>query len=615
MQSAAAYEALVERLDRQFREAPSLYRFKLALLACLGFAVLGGSALFAVGVSAGLVAVLYAISPILLLKLIKVVWIPVLFGWFLLKALWVKFDPPEGYRLRATDAPELVREVERLRRETGAPKLEAILIDSDLNASAASIPRASGLFGHRHYLVLGLPLMQLLSREQLLAVIAHEFGHFGGGHSWFAGWIYRVRVSWYRVLWALQQSGSSLTKVFDRFFRWYAPYFNAYSFSLSRANEFQADAAAAGAVGASNAGAALIRVHLGSDRLERDFWPRIRAANDREPAPPMQLYRDMGAQLRQPAADDAARLSEALAREPGYDDTHPTLAQRLAALGVEASAVPEPDVSAADALLGPLAAELEARFSEDWRASVQGAWEENHRTTLQNAARLAELEALGERDAKQTADYAYLAECLRPELDHVALYRQAVAADPDDAYSLFRLGALLLEKRVAEGVPYVRKAMQMDSSAVDAGAALLAHYYQEIGDHEGLEFTGKALDAAYAARMRVARERGRVTTQDVYAPHALTDEQLDGFRRQVRGLDTIEKAWVVRKHVSDDPNEPPHFVVLVAWRGIIFSEGGNLQRAVDAIELPGSVIVITAPNQRAIARRVRKAAGEPMFVR
>jgi hypothetical protein len=157
--------------------------------------------------------------------------------------------------------------------------------------------------------------------------------------------------------------------------------------------------------------------------------------------------------------------------------------------------------------------------------------------------------------------------------------------------------------------------MQMDSSAVDAGAALLAHYYQEIGDHEGLEFTGKALDAAYAARMRVARERGRVTTQDVYAPHALTDEQLDGFRRQVRGLDTIEKAWVVRKHVSDDPNEPPHFVVLVAWRGIIFSEGGNLQRAVDAIELPGSVIVITAPNQRAIARRVRKAAGEPMFVR
>ncbi len=74
MESAAAYGALVERLDPQSRQAPGLYKFKLGLLACFGFAVLGGSALLALGLSAGLVIGLALLSPVLLLKLIKVIW-------------------------------------------------------------------------------------------------------------------------------------------------------------------------------------------------------------------------------------------------------------------------------------------------------------------------------------------------------------------------------------------------------------------------------------------------------------------------------------------------------------------------------------------------------------
>lgn len=612
MESAAAYAALVERLERQSREAPGLYKLKLALLACFGFAVLGGSALLALGLSAGLVIGLALISPLLLLKLIKIIWIPIAFGWFLLKALWVRFSPPEGYRLARGEAPALVAEVERLRRATGAPKLEGILIDSNLNAAAASVPRASGLFGHKHYLVLGLPLMQLLSREQLLAVIAHEFGHFGGGHSRFSGWIYRVRVSWYRVLGALGESGSSLSKVYTRFFNWYAPYFNAYSFSLSRANEYQADAAAARVVGAPIAAEALVRVHLGSERLERGFWPQLRVSNQSLATPPARLYQDMGAHLRRPAADDAVWLSEALSMNAGFDDTHPTLAQRLAALGVEPGSVAEPEVCAADALLGPLAAQLEARFSEAWRSDVEHAWEANHRQHAEGAARLAELEAMTVRDAAQTCEYARLVEDLQPEVDAAPLYALAVDAAPDDPYSHYRLGVLLLLRDDADGVHHVRTAMQLDSDAIEPGAAVLARYYHSIGDEQALRSTEAELEALYRARQRSARERGRVTTSDVYLPHGLSPEQIDAFRQQLGALRSVGKAWLVRKHVSDDPNAPPHFVVLISWRGLIFSQGGALQRVVDGLDLPGSLIVITAPNQRRIAWRVRKAAGGPI---
>lgn len=60
--------------------------------------MLAGSILLAFGLSVGLVVALIAISPILLAKLIKLIWIPIALGWMMLRALWVRIDPPEGYR-------------------------------------------------------------------------------------------------------------------------------------------------------------------------------------------------------------------------------------------------------------------------------------------------------------------------------------------------------------------------------------------------------------------------------------------------------------------------------------------------------------------------------------
>ena len=139
MRSVEVYRGLVERLEREARESPGRYRFKLALLAGLGFVVLGGSVLMALGMSVGLVLVLVAISPLLLLKLLKVVWIPVAFGWVILRALWMKFDAPDGYRLREGEAPELRAEIEHLRNQAGAPPLAGIVIDNRLNAAAARV--------------------------------------------------------------------------------------------------------------------------------------------------------------------------------------------------------------------------------------------------------------------------------------------------------------------------------------------------------------------------------------------------------------------------------------------------------------------------------------------
>src|SRR5690606_3017046 len=132
------------------------------------------------------------------------------------------------------------------RQVVGAPPLAGLLVHGELNAALATLPGAAGLLGHRHYLVLGLPLMRLLDRDELAAVIAHELGHAGAGSAGFDGWIQRMRLSLLRML---DVDGgrmpTSYGYVMQRALQWYAPYLEAFVRARGRELEFQADAVAA----------------------------------------------------------------------------------------------------------------------------------------------------------------------------------------------------------------------------------------------------------------------------------------------------------------------------------------------------------------------------------
>ena len=615
MQSMSARRALIERLEREAVAHPARYRAKVAALAAAGFGVLGAALLLALGVSVGLVLLLLAASPVLLLKLAKLVWIPIAFGWVLLRSLWVKVEPPQGYRLASDEAPMLHAEVERLRAATSAPRLEGILITGEFNAAAATVPRALGLLGHRHYLVLGLPLMQALDPAQFASVIAHEFGHFGGGHGRFGGWIYRLRMSWARLLAELRARRSWASGAFVRFFDWYAPYFNAYSFVLARAQEYQADATAARVCGAEATGEALIRVHLGAECLQRDFWPGLQRLGQQQSLPPRALYRDMAMQLRQPGEDEAQRLQRVLDEAAGHEDTHPGLGQRLFALGVPAAPVAPPRRSFAEACLGPLLPRLERDFSEQWYHQVERGWREDHQRLGDEARRLSELDALPALDGAQALEYAGLLERLRPGVDVRPLYRQALQAQPMDPLAHFRMGELLLADGNPAGEAHLRRAIALDPACRAEALRILERHYRASGDTAGLDAVHDEWAQMVSAQARAADARGELGSGDAYLPHGLDGAVLAALRRTLDELGTVSQAWLVRKQLPGDDAGVPHFVVLVAWKGWLYREDRRLRQLVDVLALPGSVVAFSAGRRRAIARRVRRRAGAAVYRR
>jgi Zn-dependent protease with chaperone function len=610
--SEQRYRALIERLQAQAREAPQAYRTRVALLAALGYAVLGLILLVALGLPIGiLVALLVSgreFDPWALYLLLPLA----VFAAMVVRALWLRFDPPSGYRLAPGDAPVLEAEIERLRLAAGAPPLEAVVIDSDLNAGAASLPRLLGLLGDRHYLVIGLPLMRLLDAAELSAVIAHEFGHFRGGHGRFSGWIYRVRTSWYRLIDAMARSGAALSRVFLKFFDWYVPYFNAYSFVLAREDEYEADAVSARVAGEAARVSALLRIAHAAQWIELRFEPTLQARMRAQAQPPVQFNAMLAATLRELPPIDIARLLASAERENDLTDTHPTLPQRVSAVGA-IPALREQDV-AAIAMLGESLPRIERRLDEDWRNDRKTAWAERYAAAAPDRQRLDALERRDELDPAETLQYAQLVESLRPDIDPLRFYQRAIERTPDSATARFRAGVLRIEAGDAAGVEQLRHAMTLDAGAIRPVFDKLRAYERDGTLSPTVVDALAALREAFAERAKLLEAREGVAEDDDLIAHDLDAAALDGLRESLTRVDQVGQAWLARKRF-DLAEEPAHYALLVTWRGSVVSEGAGLKRIVAALRLPGSVSVFTESEHKAEARQVRGLCVEPVYRR
>lgn len=612
MQSAEARRQLVERLEREAEHAPARYRLKLALLAALGYAVLGAALATTLGLLLFIIGYMLLVRP----PLDPYLAIPIIVlgtaGAVVWRALWIRFVAPEGHDLQPDEAPELRAEVERIRTSVGAAPLHGIVINDELNAAAAFVPRGLGLWRQRHYLILGLPLLHALDRRELAAVIAHEFGHFHGGDGRFNGWIYRLRSSWQRLLEGMAATGSMAGgQLLWLFFRWYAPYFDAYSQVLARRQEYAADAVGAQVAGAEAMTGALVRISIASDWLSDQFWPDVHQSARVQAYPPIAVHEQLAQGLSGERGREVRIPARLLARQPEPEDTHPTLVKRAAALQVDLLQVRQAAGAPAAAMLGGLDASLQQRFSLEWRTAADAEWKARYQQARRERERLAELEAHPTHTPAEAVELACLVEDHHPGSDALPRYRQALERMPSHASGHYRLGALLLKRGAeSDGVQHLQRAMELDATLVEPALRVLDLHLRGQPDESALHVGVEVLRTRYLLGLQDSQPEPDAALQ----PHALDTSQLHGLARVLRAYEKVRRAWVVRRPMSGT-EVMPHYLVLLDWSGSVASERAALSRITTQLPLPGSCAVLTTSSDAALARRVAHDAAEPVYQR
>lgn len=298
-------------------------RVTVALLLTVGFYGL------ALGIVAGLVAIAWALwvygHRVDRLTVVSLIAAAVI--------LWSIIPRPERFRtpgpsLDAPSNPRLFRELNDVASKVGEPMPHEVYLVPDVNAGVRERGGFMGFRGRR-VMLLGLPLLQVLTISEMRAVLAHEFGHYHGSDTRLAPWIYKTREAIIRTVQQLSGSNSVLHLPFV----WYGRMFLRVTQAISRRQEFEADALAARTVGARPLETGL-RTVFGAALAYDGYWreevvPVLNAGF----LPPLA---DGFAQfLREPRVADAVnRATQEEMTTPRIDryDSHPSLPDRIKAL-------------------------------------------------------------------------------------------------------------------------------------------------------------------------------------------------------------------------------------------------------------------------------------------
>ncbi|WP_265945988.1 M48 family metallopeptidase [Dechloromonas sp. A34] len=598
------FEQLVQRLEPLALQSPGRYKQRVLMLALLGNAYLTTILLLIGAVLGGLIASIMVLKA-LAIKLIIVVGF---FLWMILRALWVKIEPPVGTEISASEAPELFAMIRDLQHALDAPRFHHVLITEEFNAGVVQSPRL-GIFGWpRNYLLLGLPLMHALSTEQFKAVLAHEFGHLARGHGRVSNWIYRQRLRWSRLLGILEASESNGSFLFKPFLNWFVPYFNAYSFPLARANEYAADSTAARLVSAPSAAQALTAVNVVGSYLSERYWQDIHRQADDQPQPAFAPYSGLAGGLADQLDEAAVHgwLEQALARPTSLADTHPSLSDRLNALAAQAELALPPPGAAADRLLGRRRESIAASFDRRWQESIAAAWEARYREVQDERQKLAVLEQRrqdGEVLSEQERyEHALLTESAGKAPDAALAELETLYAEyPDNLLVCVALGARRLNRDDASGCALLERAMQLDEQAIAKCCELLRDYHWRQGRREEADDWHRRLSERQTLLDAAARERDRVLVNEKFDRHGLDAEQLSALRGQLQAITGLAKVYFVKKRVKHLAHLPCYVLGYRVTGFFRFQrkryEADALQQIRNRVQFPGETLILSVDGE------------------
>jgi Zn-dependent protease with chaperone function len=486
----------------------------------------------------------------------------------LCRALWVGTAADDGVRVRPDEAPELFALVGEIRRELRAPRVHRVRFVGGFTAALAQAPRLGVAGPYRNTLVIGLPLLQGLAAEEARAVLAHELGHLSRRHGRLGGWAFRSRETWARVDFALGASRWT-SMLFGAFLRWFIPTFDRATFALAQAHELEADRAAVRIAGLDATASALARTVVGIAFLDEVVAPELWKRADVEPSPPG-FVSAAAHELRGAGehADAEGWIVDALDARPDASSTHPTLRERLAALGLDPERVrPRPrrvSVSGAETLLGPEVTEsLTRALDERMRELVAEEWEEQHEGARQAAARLSELEDKGpwrELALEELAEYVGHVSRLRGVDAAEAAWERMLELDPSSGSALLALGEIHAQRGDADAVDLLERAARAEPVWAARAHLSAAEAHAKAGRRrEAAEARHRAEDAD-AEFWEAMTERSNLTQDSELAPHDLPED----VRAAIAALfdrREISRAYVARKVSKTFGGRYPVYVI------------------------------------------------------
>ena len=520
------FSTLIGRLEREADAHPQLYLGKVAVAAALGFLVPG---LVVLGILACCFAIVHALvtgaTPSILAAIGALAGAAALIATIRAHARPGRGAGRSGcYAGRRTGSvpPDRRHRAQGRRRS----RSRRVKINGEFKLGIRQIPRWGVFGGYRNHLHVGAPLLLALSADEFCALLAHEIAHLGGEQT-------RVRsvgLSHARNVATSCRPGLRIRRTHSTAC-WQSIIAGTRHGSTPTASRWRAItntspiSIAACVTSAQTLARALIQVELASRFLADVYWARFLARVEEAPEPPYKPYSLLPRAFKILEKEPSRQqwLAEALRRYAVENDTHPSLAERLAALDVAPHLPPPATTSAALMTLGPAAQPAIDHCDDVWRAQNLANWRKRH-----DQIREARWKTRGVRAARQqharppkTCGPRPACSCRaaakKRQIDSLAAAGRAQGRRFPDAHML--LAQLLLKYGEEQGLQHLRVGGPAAGGARGRGSddrLRLSHEPRTQGRSNAL----RTADPGPRPQHRQERRRRRISLRRIVAPVA-----------------------------------------------------------------------------------------------
>jgi len=628
------FDTLIAKLEQQSLQRPRAYLLKVLLVAALGFVVLGVALLFALLPLAALIGLGVLVvatggkALIFVLKFGKLLILLLIPTWVMLKSsvqmLFSRFPKPEGRELSAAEAPALFKRIDELKRRAHGPAIHRVLLTQELNAAIVQHPRFGLLGWEENYLILGLPLLQVLSEPEALAVVAHEYGHLSGHHSRLGGFIYRMRSTWGRLQEMSEQWQDWGSRLITKLFRQYAPYFNAYTFVYARRNEYIADSVSVELVGVQETANALMRTQIAAQFESEVFWPDIDKFISAQAEPISNRSQQWGESISTKLDEDLrVRYLEVASRfKTDNFDTHPSLADRLNAIGVvpdstHAQQLSPITESAAEVWLANQYQAISQEFDLQWQKNVEGQWQQRHQYLCDKQKEFAGLSIKDPLTKDERWQLLMLSEELNSDIDISEQLNAFVTEFPEHLQARYRHGIFLLNNGDERGVAEIEYVMSQEMDAILSGCEAAIGFYKDKQPEKAEEYRRRWISRNEYLQS-VNNEFANLPSDAILVEHGLDDEMVNRLRELVTGnTDHINKIYLLRRILKSDPKLHDYVFAFEISGWTLGDKSADILKRMSLIEMPFSAFFVNLKSStyKTFRARIKKLGVLPLYTK
>ncbi|KNF07685.1 hypothetical protein CLPU_13c00270 [Gottschalkia purinilytica] len=568
------FESIIKELEDYSQKHPKLYKFKVFLLGTLGYVYAFGILLLVlavvVGIYAGTVSLSLSLSDNVgyLVGHAITQWLAVpLFGviWIILKGFWIRIYPPEGIEITKKEFKELFDTIEKIRKQLKAKKIHKVLLNEEFNASVYRHPKF-GIFGNcKNYLIIGVPLIMHLSKDELDAVIAHEIAHISKEHSKITRWIIMVKDTWENISSNIEEKKRRTRFLYKRFLDIYEPYLDAYTFVLQRGQEYEADNLAGIVVGTETIKNSILSLEIGEQTLDLEFWPKINRQIRKFTQPPNNVYDEMKKYLYKTIPEDKMikYINKGLKRNTDLTDTHPSPKNRILNLNESSNYNKDCSLRASEEYLGKSLDNIIDILNKQWKDNISDWWVEEHRETSEGIEQLEKLKKdVNNLSIDEKLFMGVLEENYGDIDEAINIYKDIIEIDNEYAEALYRLGVIQIQDDNKEGIEFIEKAMKIDIRYTIDGCYEIYKYLINNGKSEQAKRYYKKAEKYEKLVEMATEERSNITYYDKFLEHKITDDNLNKLEEFLKKYEEINKVYLVRKELKYLTQYPLYVIFL-----------------------------------------------------